>query len=622
MVNWLTDWGHRKSHTITEAVTVVGTINVTNASTTVTGTSTGFLNWSVGNKILLPDSNWYTIATIGNETSLTLTAAYGAASSYNQTYKMQRINYQVAIKVYKTTGTDGTESIYGLTAGKVYVGSDVLDSFADVRFCDSTGNAALDYWLMESTSGTSAFFWVEIPSIISDVATTIYVYYKKDDATTISNGSTTFAVFDDFNGSSLNTADWNSGNATNGAPANTSVSSSICTLNGTSHHIDHKTKIAYPARFWGKYKIQNDAGGDCMVGIGDLGVNYLYNAKNAAEWYSISTDTHRTYLRINDTFIGPLFSTDSELGTYHNRQIKGTRGRIDFFNESTGVGNCTNATQITSAAMSHWFESRSANNVLIDWVFTAKFTTTEPSHAGVGSWGDEESSGPTAYNKTVVDLVGAVSTFVKHRGVYKTLADIVSGVGTFVKHCGRLRIFTDKLGAIDSKLRHIFRLKTLTDKLGTVGSKIRITTLFRTFVSLLGLKDTKTKSIARLKTFIQLIGLKDSISSITKTLHRIFTNVLGAKHTFWKQKFTGGAQDIVKELSDILGVIDSKTNIISRIRLFLDKIGAKDSKTNSHIYIKILLDKLGLKDSKFVSYVSGTFRWIWKEHPKVKVEKQ
>ena len=227
--------------------------------------------------------------------------------------------------------------------------------------------------------------------------------------------------------------------------------------------------------------------------------------------------------------------------------------------------------------------------------------------------------------RTKTDKIGLVDTKVKHKGLYKTLTDKLGSLESYSRLIGHLTIktLTNLIGLMDSKLRHISRLKTLTNKLGVIDTKIKNVARFRTFINLLGIKDSKTKMIARLKTFtVQLVGLKDSISSITKTLHRIFTNVLGAKHTFWKQKFTGGAQDIVKELSDILGVIDSKTNIISRIRLFLDKIGAKDSKTNSHIYIKILLDKLGLKDSKFVSYVSGTFRWIWKEHPKVKVEKQ
>lgn len=534
-------------------------------------------------------------------------------------------NYQVCIKVYKTTGTDGNETVNGVSCGKVYVGANCRDDFGDIRFTDNDGDTLLDYWMESFVSGTSAIFWVEVRDSLESAPQTIYIYYKKDDATTVSDGTNTFPFFDDFLGSALNTTKWDNSTIGNLSVA---VDSSVATLTltaqtaDTNHYIKTKdlTFTYYACRFR-MHDVPATYSAAMHFGYGV----YTWNPTTNCVLRSGSYTIDQYCLVVENGTSRSVSSGYAEDADYSIWEVQWTAANATLLRDGTAkstlttnvpTGAIAGTMGITKATATYTYGS------LIDWYLIRKFVVVEPTHGDSASWGNEESSGPTAYNKTVVDLVGAVSTFVKHRGVHKTLADIVSGVGTFVKHYGRLRIFTGKLGAIDSKLRHIFRLKTLTDKLGIVGSKIRITTLFRTFVSLLGLKDTKTKSIARLKTFIQLIGLKDSISSITKTLHRIFTGTIGAVHTFWKQKFTGGAQDIVKELSDILGVIDSKTNIISRIRLFLDKIGAKDSKTNSHIYIKILLDKLGLKDSKFVSYVSGTFRWVWKEHPKVKVEKQ
>jgi len=106
-------------------------------------------------------------------------------------------NYQVAIKVYKSAGTDGTEVVDGITMGKIYVGTHCRDDFGDIRFTDDDGDTLLDYWMEESVSGSYAIFWVEVKdSLLNNQS--IYVYYSKSDATSISSGADTFLFFDDF----------------------------------------------------------------------------------------------------------------------------------------------------------------------------------------------------------------------------------------------------------------------------------------------------------------------------------------------------------------------------------------------------------------------------------------
>jgi hypothetical protein len=119
-------------------------------------------------------------------------------------------NYPVAIKVYKTTGTDGTEVLTsGNTAGKIYVGSNCRDDFGDIRFTEDDGETELKYWQGTTVSGTSAIFWVKVTDDLSSNAI-IYVYYKKDDATTTSDFDNTFVFGDDFHDTSLDTARWTS----------------------------------------------------------------------------------------------------------------------------------------------------------------------------------------------------------------------------------------------------------------------------------------------------------------------------------------------------------------------------------------------------------------------------
>jgi len=70
--------------------------------------------------------------------------------------------------------------------------------FGDVRFTADDGVTLLDYWVEEQVDGDYAIFWVEVTDDLSFVDVTIYCYYGKIDATSVSDGEATFSFFDDF----------------------------------------------------------------------------------------------------------------------------------------------------------------------------------------------------------------------------------------------------------------------------------------------------------------------------------------------------------------------------------------------------------------------------------------
>lgn len=133
-------------------------------------------------------------------------------------------NYPTCIKVYKTTGTDGTETIEGVTAGKVYVGNSVRDDFGDIRFTAANGTTLLSYWMKKLVYGKYAIFWVKVTGDLDAGNVTIYVYYNNASATTLSSASGTFILGNDFDdgnttGLTINTA----GSAVVEVPAKSSL---------------------------------------------------------------------------------------------------------------------------------------------------------------------------------------------------------------------------------------------------------------------------------------------------------------------------------------------------------------------------------------------------------------
>jgi len=99
-------------------------------------------------------------------------------------------NFQMKLTVHKASGVD--------TSTDIYLGTNVRDDFGDVRFTN-INDTLLDYWIESSTSGVSAVIWVEVDSIPASPSTVdIRIYYSNSSATSLSNGTNTFILFNDF----------------------------------------------------------------------------------------------------------------------------------------------------------------------------------------------------------------------------------------------------------------------------------------------------------------------------------------------------------------------------------------------------------------------------------------
>lgn len=99
-------------------------------------------------------------------------------------------NYQKKITVHYGSGTDS-----GID---VYTSSNCKTDFGDIRYTQSDGNTLLDYYLVQKIDSDKAVFFVELNSIPASGGADFYIYYGKSDATTASNGSSTFDDFEDF----------------------------------------------------------------------------------------------------------------------------------------------------------------------------------------------------------------------------------------------------------------------------------------------------------------------------------------------------------------------------------------------------------------------------------------
>jgi len=290
-------------------------------------------------------------------------------------------NYQVGIKVYKTTGTDNTEVVNGITMGKVYVGSYCRDDFGDIRFTDNDGDTLLDCWMETSTSGVSAIFWVEVADTLESNAT-IYVYYSKSDATypyladDTAQGTATFLFFDHFLGTVLDTTKWDNTNVT------VTVASSIAYFKKSTSG-------------WGYVSSKNTFGPNVsMISKEHVGVKYggTYGSGHGFKTSNGSVDYIQIYYDATNRFTSGKNSVDL---TDNSITIPSAYTNIEFqwvttcshFQDGVQKGTTHSATYTPIVALKNEIAVY-AMDWYVDWTLIRKFVSPEPAHS---TWGDRES---------------------------------------------------------------------------------------------------------------------------------------------------------------------------------------------------------------------------------------
>ncbi len=150
------------------------------------------------------------------------TWAYRKAVSVANSAGSTLTNYQVSITVDTATL---------ITAGKLQADCD------DIRITDTTGKL-ISHWVEDGGTGscnsTTTRVWTKLPSIPTS-GTTVYLYYGNSTAASVSNGATTFDMFDTFSGSTVDANTW----TTTGSP---SVSSGTVALSSSAGLVSKSTK--------------------------------------------------------------------------------------------------------------------------------------------------------------------------------------------------------------------------------------------------------------------------------------------------------------------------------------------------------------------------------------------
>jgi hypothetical protein len=104
---------------------------------------------------------------------------------------------------------------------------------SDLRFAED--GKELSYWIEDYDAGAkTARIWVKVPKIPANEETKIKMYYSNEKTGSVSDGNAVFVLFDDFEGTSLDTSKWESFNL--GKSGSLYVSGGYLVMEGGDHY--------------------------------------------------------------------------------------------------------------------------------------------------------------------------------------------------------------------------------------------------------------------------------------------------------------------------------------------------------------------------------------------------
>jgi hypothetical protein len=314
-------------------------------------------------------------------------------------------NYQVLLKVGESSGTTGADfNLNGLSAKFPSSKNDG----GDLRFTASDGVTLQDFWV-ESVSGTSpnrvAYVWVEVSE---DLGTNrdIYVYFGNPNATNVSNGNNTFLLFDDFDGTSLDTNKWQV--VVQDDTTSYSLSNSILTISSSrSSYLDwgwrciriQSINTNFPSpialrtltRFYAPSASESYGGIHGLFGYGNTTSSRTINVDGGGLFYQnanyrtgafAGSNSHTTNYTENSYSFGNWYLTETKITTsvvnaYLNDSLKGSLNYSISSPRNVSMG-------LAIGNLSAGYNP-SSQKIDFDWVIVRKYVSPEPAFSSSGS---------------------------------------------------------------------------------------------------------------------------------------------------------------------------------------------------------------------------------------------
>jgi hypothetical protein len=284
--------------------------------------------------------------------------------------------------IYLNVTSTPTQRNYQVLLNITY-NNDMKNDFSDLRFVNySNGSKELDYWIENKSDGNWALVWVEIDDNITTINQTLaWIYYGNPDATSISNGSNTFVLFDDFIGSSYDDSIWGT-NAVEGAEYN--ISNGLLRMWGGWNAGGGNYYFASENSFNSPIIVQARANISSITS--DMDLSFGFQNSQTTEWWTNSNCVWCLYdsngggsANCKEIKTNGVEDTGSEVTStdWQTHIIKYTTSGVNYYDSNLGWLNTTRSTY-SPFYFSLAGDTDSSSAVYVDYVFLRNYSFEDP----------------------------------------------------------------------------------------------------------------------------------------------------------------------------------------------------------------------------------------------------
>lgn len=310
-------------------------------------------------------------------------------------------DYQMKLTVNQASGAD--------SSGVVNLGGNVQTTFNDLRFTKSDGTTTLNYWI-ESITGTTpnqtVTVWIKLapsPDTIpaSPGTYNFYIYYENPGATSASNGTNVFELYED----GTLSAQWNqiqpSGISTSGGvitlykaaypntaliSSNYQISDGIIELRAKEYNPSYHG-MALCLRRVSSTSINNDPRND----NGQYGITNSYSGFEHSFWINQAVKANMAIAPSNNTWYyyrAILTGTNLTFNSYTDGAFGSPLATVNY-NDSGGITR-------GYVGITPW---NTGDTITLDWYRIRKYASPEPTFSTAGT--EEFLTTPAALGGTV-----------------------------------------------------------------------------------------------------------------------------------------------------------------------------------------------------------------------------
>ena len=313
--------------------------------------------------------------------------------------------YRMLINITENSGSTLTNYQTPITIDTATFNYSKADASGDdIRF--ATDSTECDYWIETWNTGGTSTIWVEVPSLTASSTTTIYMYYGNPNASSESDGSAVFLIYDNFDDNSMDSA-WSTVDAD--GTAGTSFSETSQTMQIDADGVD-TWKPDYGDEYGGVYqsvsgdfiatvKVVSQENTDSMAKAGLMIKNDMTGAGSSLGYVFMVITPGRNYFFQWDSDDDGYLDMYTEVGTTtypsHVKVVKSGTTFTGYYSTDgdswnqvdQGTLSSANSTQdIGMSQSSH--VSGTLGLVVFDDIIVRKYASSEPTV----NLGQEESS--------------------------------------------------------------------------------------------------------------------------------------------------------------------------------------------------------------------------------------